>query len=157
MTARTALEQEAIEEFFAPSFPADFRPGRIGDEERSIIDAILRSVKTQFNPLTYILGLALDFTVLAQKLSHDDPKAKQLRINFTEAALLSRYELVTMRGRNQANTLSFKSKNKTLCIRSVEEAVCDLFIKADRAGYPSAYDCSAEPCKAHALSVSLPK
>ena len=139
MTARTAVERAAIEAFFASSFAADFSPGPVDDRERSILEAILRSVDAEFGRLTYILGLALDFTLLAQRLSHHDPEAKQLRSEFTEATLLDRYELVTKRGAKQANTLSFKFGKKTLGIRAIEEDVCDLFIKADRTGYPSAY------------------
>ena len=139
MMARTASEQEAINSFLASSFDPGFTPGPLVEEERGLVDAIMRAVEGQFSPLTYILGLALDFTLLAQRLSRLDPEARLFRRKLTEATLLARYELVTKRGKKQVNTLTFKYGAATLGIRTIEESVCDLFIKADRTGYPSAY------------------
>ncbi len=139
MTQRTTIEQEAIDGFVTPSFPPSFKPGRMSGEERSLIEAILQGVEEQFGTLKYVLGLALDFTILAQKLSHHDPEAKAFRRGLTEAELLARYELVPNRGKRQTNTLSLRFAGSAFGIRAIEEAVCDLFVLADRTGYPSAY------------------
>ncbi len=139
MHERTVVEQEAIDAFLIPSFSHSLSSSQICDEERLLVASILQGVETQFNPLTYVLGLALDFTLLAQKISHHDSDAKLFRPNLTEEAIMGRYDLVTARGKKQVNTLTFKYANKSFGIRRIEEAVCDLFIKTDRTGYPSAY------------------
>lgn len=139
MSERTPVEQEAVDLFLESYFSDHYSPGPIDADERRLIDDIFRTVESQFNPMTYVLGLAIDFAMLAQQISHHDLDAKQFRGSLTEAEMFARYELITKRGKKNVNTLSFRLGKKTRGIRAIEEAVCDLFIKADRTGYPSAY------------------
>ena len=139
MSERTSVELDAKNSFLASGFLEDFSSGQISTDEIQLIDAILKSVKSLFNPLTYVLGLAINFAMLAQRLSHLDADAKMYRKDLTEVEILDRYELVTKRGKKQVNTLSFKYQKKTLGIRRTEEGILDLFIKADRTGYTGAY------------------
>ncbi len=102
-------------------------------------------------PLTYVLNLALDFIMVAQKLSEFDPEATEFREHMDEAALFARYPPVTSTNDKNVNTLTltftyqkkvgnkYKDTTKRVGIRSVEEDVCDLFMAADRTGFTSAY------------------
>jgi hypothetical protein len=89
--------------------------------------------------MKYILGLALDFTILAQRLSEIDHEAKGTRVDLDESALFLRYELITERAGTQANTLSLRFEDAEVGIRQIEESVTELFHQLKRPGYPSAY------------------
>ena len=107
-----------------------------------MLSAVVGKVQEQFSrkkPRKYVLGLAIDFVSLAQKISRSDPELGAFRPGLTEAELFSRYHAGTAEDDEQGNTLTFRFEGQSFGIRAVEEAVCDLFIKADRTGYPSAY------------------
>jgi hypothetical protein len=93
--------------------------------------------------MRYPLGLALDFTLLAQQLALHDPSGKAFRNNLTKGKLFERYQLVTERAGRGANTLTLKYQDGRIAqqvgIRKLEESVVDLFIRLNRPGYPSAY------------------
>jgi hypothetical protein len=142
MRERTEIETAAIARFLDKGFDEGFTPGEVSEAELALSGHILKSVEDKFHSVTYILGLPLDFTVVAQKLSEFDLDAKDFRGDLDETALFARYPRTTS-GTQNVNTLTltfqFNSKTKKVGIRRVEEDVCDLFIAADRTGYPSAY------------------
>jgi len=135
----TPKEQQLLATFLAPYFGPDFSPADLVPEEQAILDETLSGIDQDFSGKKYILGLALDFTLLAQKLSLSDAEAKGFRPNLNADALFQRYERITERGRRLANTLTVKYGTATEGIRGIEEQVVKLFNALNRSGYPSAY------------------
>lgn len=135
-------ETRTIAEFLARQFP-DFtsfdQDIEIEEDEAAVIDSILSYVDSRFARMKYILGLALDFTILAQRLSQVDEDAKEKRMDLGEDQLFERYELVTTRAGVKANTLTLKFGDAQEGIRRIEESVVDLFHQLKRPNYPSAY------------------
>ncbi len=134
-----AEQQEVVDDFLEPYFGAEFSPVTIKPEEEALTTSVVKFVQDKFSDAKYVLGLALDFTLLAQKISQSDPEAKPFRPAFTKDILFARYTLVTSRGARQANTLSLQFNRRKEGIRKIEEAVVDLFVGLLRPGYPSAY------------------
>jgi hypothetical protein len=89
--------------------------------------------------MKYILGLGLDFLIVAQRLSRVDPAAKAFRPKLTKKRLFSHYTLIEARGARKANTLTLEFQGVQEGIRRVEERVVGLFHSMNRSGYPSAY------------------
>jgi hypothetical protein len=106
--------------------------------ERDTVAEILKYVGKRFTRMKYILGLALDFVVLAQRLSAADPDFKPLS---KQAASLSqifeRYELVEKRGSQKANTLTLRYEDADFGIRHNEEQTVAAFHSMGRTNYPS--------------------
>lgn len=109
------------------------------EEEDNIISEVLFEVKSNFAGKKYILGQALNFTMLSQKLSNIDFEAKKYHPNLTLGGIFDRYELITSRGKTTANTLTLKFDSCVEGIRKIEESVANLFHSMDRSDYPSAY------------------
>jgi hypothetical protein len=107
--------------------------------ESDILVYVDREVAAASRPRTYVLGLALDFLLLAQKISNVDGKAKKFRPALDEKSLFARYPLVTKRGEVTANTLTLTFENHQEGIRKLEESVVSLFHGLNRLSYPSAY------------------
>lgn len=82
--------------------------------------------------MKYILGLAIDFALLAQRLSTVDEEGKALQKGLTEEELFARYQLVTERGSRQANTLTLKYGGMQQGIRKIEESVAEFFHRLKR-------------------------
>lgn len=89
--------------------------------------------------MKYILGLAIDFTVLAQQVEGADPLFQPLAVQDTEVDLFNRYPLVEQRGGTQANTLTIRVGKAQFGIRQIEELVANAFHKMGRSKFPSAY------------------
>jgi hypothetical protein len=89
--------------------------------------------------MKYILGLGLDFAVLAQRLSESDTEMKAFTSDLSMDDIFSRYTLVEVRGEKKANTLTLISNGSQYGIRKIEESVASLFHSIDRSDYPSAY------------------
>lgn len=133
------LQDEAVD-FLKEYFGEECDALTAVESDDAIIEEILKSVNDRFSTMKYILGLAIDFTVLAQNLSAHDPEAKKARPDLTDEGLFERYDLVTHVGTKAANTLSLKYKtSRSEGIRKVEEKVVSLFHTLDYTGYPSAY------------------
>ena len=105
MYERTDSEIEAIQELLSPHFGTGFEPNQLANSEQTIIEQVLEYVGSRFTRMKYILGLALDFAIVAQRLSNVDDSAKKLREHLTIEQLFQRYQVVTERGEQQANTL----------------------------------------------------
>ena len=141
MTDPNDIELAAVRKFFALGFADDFAPGKIGKAEAGVVERAVEYVSSRFGHLAYVLGLALDFTMVAQRLSQFDPAAKVFRPGLDEAGLLAAYPPTTSETKNvNTLTLTFRheGKLKKVGIRAIEEKVCDLFVATDRSGYPSA-------------------
>ncbi|MDP2139796.1 MAG: hypothetical protein Q8L20_03190 [Gammaproteobacteria bacterium] len=136
-------DQSHIERFLATGFPKGYSPTTIPAEEALLVNSILHYVDThirqQSRPRRYVLGLALDFTLLAQRLSNIDVLAKKARLNLSEKDIFDRYDLITSRGSTTANTLTLSFNGSQEGIRKIEENVVDLFHNLNLTGYPSAY------------------
>ena len=139
MHTRTEDESETIRGFLEPHFGVGVTPAAPTAAETTLIDQVLGYVSERFGRMRYVLGLALDFTLLAQQLSLRDPEAKAHRPTLTLEDIFNHYSLVKERAGRQANTLSLKHGTQTVGIRKIEESVVDLFGRANRPGYPSAY------------------
>lgn len=136
---RTESEKHIIQEFLGEIF---IEPdAKISDvtQEEALIEEYIDYIDTRFKSMKYILGLGLDFCILAQKLSRQDSEMKQFTPNFTNEEIFHRYQLVTSRGGKKANTLTLTYGDSQEGIRKIEESVANLFHAMDRSDYPSAY------------------
>ncbi len=135
----TPKEQQLVAAFLAPYFGQHFRGDALTPEEKAIVKEVVTGVERDFRRRRYILGLALDFTLLAQKLSQTDPSAKSFRPDLTMDALFQQYERITEKSGRLANTLTVRFGTATEGIRRIEEQIVKLFNSLNRSGYPSAY------------------
>lgn len=131
-------EKELIDGFLHSAFTEDVVE-EASKAEIEIIAEILSTVKSQFKKKKYILGQALDFTMLAQKLSNHDVEQKLFTPKLSLDEIFKRYGLVESRGGTTANTLTLRINNQEEGIRKIEEDVANLFHNMDRSDYPSAY------------------
>lgn len=134
-----ASEKKIIADFLGADFPGlDLDSDtKLGADEQRTIERVEGYVATHFKSMKYILRLALDFALLAQRLSTVDDEGKALRKNLTEEELFARYRLVTERGSRQANTLTLKFGGMQQGIRKIEESVAEFFHRLKRTDYPS--------------------
>jgi hypothetical protein len=110
------------------------------EDEKNIIESCLIFVRSRFVAMKYILGTAMDFTILAQLLSDQDSELRKYRPDFSLEKLFQRYKLVTIRGERKANTLSLSfNDGRDIGIRRIEENVLEFFHSLNRTDYPSAY------------------
>lgn len=114
-------------------------PTEITSEEADIIRSILEQVDNEFSKRKYVLGLALDFTLLAQSLDSESSLLSSFRYEYTMDDIATNFELVKSRGGSKANTFSVIYNGKQFGIRKFEEGIADFFHASDRSEYPSAY------------------
>lgn len=136
---RTEAEASIIQRFLEPHFGIGFQPISLSEADERCLKEVLGFIADRFGTMRYIMGLGLDFSLLAQQLSNHDPDLKSTRPSLARDDIFRRYELVTQRGQKQANTLTLKFKTQSIGIRKIEESVVDLFGELSRPGYPSAY------------------
>ena len=89
--------------------------------------------------MKYILGLAIDFTVLAHQVASADPRFEPLAARESEDAIFRRNPLVEQRDATQASTLTLHVAGSTFGIRQIEELVANAFHRRERSKFPSAY------------------
>ncbi len=135
----TTTEQQTISDFLAPYFDLGFDLFSLPATEQDVVDAVLAGIAHDFAGKRYILGLALDFALLAQRLSLVDMEAKEFRPTLTVDTLFERYKRITEKSGRLANTLTVVYGSVTAGIRRIEEQVVKLFHALGRSGYPSAY------------------
>ena len=134
----TEVEQTIINEFLGSSFDNDIsRP--LSDTEKNAVENCLDYVAARFGGMKYILGTALDFTLLAQRLANYDNALKSSSADLTLDEIFSRYQVSAGVGERKANTLTLSYKGKREGIRRIEESIVELFHSLNRSGYPSAY------------------
>ena len=131
-------KKDLIDNFLYAAFSQDVSENATKDEV-NIINLILGTVESQFKKKKYVLGQALNFTLLAQKLSNYDVEQKGFTPELGIDEIFERYGLVESRGGTTANTLTLKFSGKEEGIRKIEESVANLFHAMDRSDYPSAY------------------
>jgi hypothetical protein len=135
----TARENEVVSAFFKNVFNS-LKAEEISGSERKTIDDVINYVANRFSSMKYILGLAIDFILLAEGLAIYDQNLNKFNPSLTKAELFNQYKLVTKVGKKTTNTLSLKFKgNKKVGIRKFEELVVALFHEINRTDYPSAY------------------
>ena len=127
------------ESHFGSFFDEASRQGYLSPEELLKIDEVKNEITSRFGGMKYILGLGLDFCMLAQELSKNDKRLRPFRSNYTESTLFADYSLVMARGNRQSNTLTLRLGTDSFGIRRLEEKVLDYFIAVGRNSYPSAY------------------
>jgi hypothetical protein len=132
---RTAPEDEGAIRFLQEAFPSGFAPKKISRAEQLALDGILKFVSDGFDSAKMILGLAIDFTVVAEKLSQLRADATLFRPNFSESDFQSDYVREQSAKRN---TLTFIQGKETVGIRGIENRVIDLFHGLNRTGYTAA-------------------
>jgi hypothetical protein len=144
--ARSVIETEEISTFLEALFGDDFTPGELEEEEQAVVNGILAYVRERFSNTKYVLGLALDFTLLKQKLLWGGGgECEDFEPNLTEKKLFAAYSVIEKSGNRTLNTLTLARSGKhsgetrNEGIRRIEEKVTDLFHSLDRTGYPSAY------------------
>ena len=113
----TDFEGEVVKDFLEPHFGLDFVPDAVTDGEQQTIDAIKQFVASRFSDARYVLGLAIDFTLLAQQLSLHDAAAKAQRPALTKDELFARYEQRTAHAGRTSNTLTLKYERQSIGIR----------------------------------------
>lgn len=136
---RTELEDRIIRAFIEASFGHEPAPNELSLRDEHLLNAIIGAVDAEFGMRKYVLGLAIDFTLLAQELSRQDPGFTPLTAQEDESVLFQRYPLVTKKGNTQANTLTVSVGASALGIRRFEERVANAFHAMERSKYPSAY------------------
>lgn len=128
------------EKYFGQFFSDDDRkPLDSPDIEALDRDEFEQYVQSRFSGMAYILGLALDFLLLAQQIAQHDSARRIYSPSLTLEDVFKSHPLVELRGTRQANTLSLKVDGKTCGIRKLEETVRSFFYSEHRLGYPSAY------------------
>jgi hypothetical protein len=138
MYERSEVEQEAIDAFLGQHFTG--AASKVSSDEAKVVDGILQFVSDEFSGMKYIVGLAIDFVLLAQGLAENDAEANKFRPSLDRDGLFDRYEFVESRGKRRANTLTLRHAGKAIGIRKFEESLVDLFHdQLNRTAYPSAY------------------
>lgn len=135
---RSESEQETVGNFY---IRWDFEKAQTipSGTQSSFADRIVDYVDQRFSSMKYILGLAIDFVVLAECLAQVDPSYAPIARNDDADAIFKKYKLVEKRGAKKANTLTLEHSGKKCGIRKIEESVADSFHQMGRTDYPSAY------------------
>ena len=122
-----------LDQYFS-GVTGDLAPG-----EQALIDEVMQAVRTRFARQKYVVGLVIDFSVVAQQLSEVDPTAKLFRPDLEFTRIAERYNIVKERNGREANTLTLQYGGRTFGIRKIEEQVLRLFNELKRPSYPAAY------------------
>ena len=138
---RTPSEDRAARAFLAEYF-AEREPGEDPSAggpsaaEEETVRALVAYVDERFDRMKYILGLALDFVFLAQRVSGGNDFDPDL----TRENLFERYERVERSRGRKLNTLTLRDgAGGEVGIRQTEERVLEFFHGVRRTDYPSAY------------------
>lgn len=132
---RSASEKEAAQLFLARFFPSAFAPHKLTRTEQALVDGILRFVGDGFDGAKMLLGLAIDFSAIAEKLSRIHGDGSDFRPDLTEDEIFSIY--ARKKSAKSKNTLSFLHHKTEVGIRAVENEVIDLFHGLGRTAYTS--------------------
>jgi hypothetical protein len=139
LRARSEYEQSEIDRFLQVAFPEGFKPPALSSEEAAVLNSVEGPVKAAFSTMKYLLGLTVDFAMVAQQLAGVDGRAKAFQPKLTKDELFQRYQLVEVRGKKKSNTLTLVYQDKGFGIRKVEELFFALIHGMNRTSYPSAY------------------
>ena len=134
-------EEQLHFERFCDSTLSDWQSRGSGtDEDSELIEQIVAYVSTEFGRRKYVLGLAIDFVILAEQVAEYDstyvPFAKGSTFDNDIEPL---YPLVKKTRSGKANTLTLKVGDDKAVIRRTEQQVLETFTMMKRSNYPSAY------------------
>lgn len=135
----TDKEKKIVKLYLITNFGEEEIPTNISIEEKELIKWCLDYVDSRFGRMKYILGTAIDFTLLVQYLSKLDKDLNKFSPTVTLEQIFGKYKLLTKRGNRKANTLTLSFQGSEFGIRKIEEGVLELFHSLDRTDYPSAY------------------
>ena len=135
----TDKEKKIVRTYLVANFGQEEISSSVSTEEKEIIKLCLEYVDTRFSRMKYILGTAMDFTILIEYLSNIDDELNQFTPEITLEEVFGKYKLLTKRGNRKANTLTLSYQGNEFGIRKIEEGVLELFHSLDRTDYPSAY------------------
>lgn len=125
---------EDIQTFLYDHFPTEYEhdPNEVSAGESEEIEAVLEEVSDRLHGNVGILGMALDFLVVAEELSQVDSWASGVDLNVQVEDILDRYD------RKDTNTLTILFEGEQYGIRPVQNEVRDLFIyDLRRTNFPS--------------------
>lgn len=135
---RSEKEHEIVAKFVAEFFTRAVE-GTRDEADMQAVQAILDQVSAKFSKMKYVLGLALDFVVLAQQLEEADPDFRRLEEGEGEEEIFERYPRIEARGGREANTLTLSYGGRSFGIRRIENRVVEAFHEMGRSSFPSAY------------------
>ncbi|HEY2841961.1 MAG TPA: hypothetical protein VGJ26_22570 [Pirellulales bacterium] len=121
-----------MSEFFTEPASAKVSPG-----EREALHAVYAFVESKFGSAKYVLGLAVDFCLLAQQISSIDKRLAGGDPNLTKAELFQRYPRMTEDAGRPLNTLTLEFGGLRFGIRQIDNLVLSLFQSLGRTSYPS--------------------
>lgn len=135
---RTPGEEQAVSSFLDDHFDSTYKPADLSVNEKETAQTIVQYVHSRFSRMKYILGTAMDFTILAQRVNKND---KGYEPNLETEDIFERYNRVQEKGDETLNTLTLRDDSgKEYGIRKTEERVLGLFHEElNRLDYPSAY------------------
>jgi len=135
----TPEDKNTLNRFMDEYFEDTYSSEQLNDSELSEINYIIDYIDKRFGSAKYILGLGLDFVLVAHQVSSSDFDVYEP--NLEASAILSRHEQVTTYRNRTLNTLTLRgSGGVSYGIRSIEERILGLFHdEFSRLGYPSAY------------------
>jgi hypothetical protein len=136
---RSDYEQAEIARFLQVGFSEAFEPTRLSPSELEVVKEVEQEVQDAFSSMKYLLGLTVDFAIVAEQLAGKDEQAKAFQPQLTKEELFARYTLVEMRGKRKSNTLTLVFGGQGFGIRKIEERFVDLLHDLNRTSYPSAY------------------
>lgn len=130
---RNPAETETIEEFFSDYFHPEYRHdlSAVSNEEEDEIEEILDWAPALYDRGVAYYGLLLDFSLLAEIISHEDPRLDGYEPGFTKDDLYQRYD------RKDTKTLSILVGDDDHGIRKIHEDLIDLFRELGRTNFPS--------------------
>lgn len=145
MTERTPSEREAINQFLSNYFPSTcidekvhskqtvVDESAISSEEREVIEQLIAAEKSEFANSKGTLGLAIDFLMIAEKLSQTDEWVSSFNPDISADDILNRYDQASVK-----STLTITHDDEKYAIRPVQNAVIDLFREdLKRTNFPS--------------------
>ena len=145
MAERTPSEQEAINRFLSNYFPPEYvvertnhgqsetGPSAVSDEELAVIDQLIAAEQSEFASSKGTLGLAIDFLMIAEKLSQADEWVSGFDPAVSAEDVLNRYDQASVK-----STLTITHDGEKYAIRPVQNAVIDLFREnLKRTNFPS--------------------
>lgn len=137
-------EHESIEEFISMHFPPGYKgnqttlsgyeesDGELSEEELAEVEGLLNEAERQFDTSKGTLGLAIDFVILAEELSHHNGWLEGYDPSITRKDILDRYESTAK------SSLTLKRGGVKEGIRSYHNDLIDLFRDdLNRTNFPS--------------------
>lgn len=139
---RTQREDDAIDDFIDEHFPMDYAAGRelpstdaslnLSDEELEEIELLVDRAASLFDGSKGTLGLAIDFVILAEALSHTDDWLQGYDPSINREDILDRYKSTAK------SSLTLKRGDTKEGIRTFHNQLIDLFRNdLGRTNFPS--------------------